>query len=187
MKKENLIHIKRAMEYPEVVKLVSEASDRVWHKLNDVTSFEYTCYRNIGIALIKMRDIKSVGGIATRIVDRAEAWYMKHRKRDEITSIEALAGVDEEGNEAPIDIVDVLADVENEVVDKDFINKKVALLAEDDSRRLAILKAWAYDEISDVKLAKVLAGTFTKTAETGHRRFIQRFRTECQKRLAGAI
>lgn len=186
MKKENLLHIKKAMEYPEVVKLVSEASDRIWHKLNDVTSFEYTCYRNIGIALSKMK-VKSVGGVASRVIARAEAWYMKYRKREEITSLEALAGLDEEGNESPIDIVDVLADVENEVVDKDFINKKVALLAEDDSRRLAILKAWAYDEISDVKLAKVLAGTFTKTAETGHRRFIQRFRTECQRRLAGAI
>src|SRR5690606_41443604 len=70
----------------------------MWYKVSDVSTFEYACYRNVGIAISK-GNVKNVGGIAARIIDRAEAWFVKYRGTDYIKSIESLAGLDDEGSE----------------------------------------------------------------------------------------
>lgn len=181
MKKQNLIFVAEAMKFPEVIKLVSQASERVWFKINDQTSFEHTCYRNIGKAILD-GDIKSVGGIATRIIARAEAWHVKNRGKDISQSFESLAGLDDEGNEEPFEVEDSLVDVEKEFIRKETLKENVALLAKDDVRKKAILEAWVIGYHNAKELSSVLADTFGGKAET-HRKSIQRFEIECKKRL----
>lgn len=185
IKKENLIFIEKAIQFPEVVKLVTRASERIWYKLNDVTSFEHTCYRNIGKALAE-EEIKSVGGIAARIVARAEAWHTKNRSIEEIKSIESLAGLDDEGVEEPFEARDVLVDVERKVIGDSRHKEIVALLAKDDDRRKSILKAWSIGYNNESELSHVLADIFGGKAST-HRIYIQRFQTECKKRMGGSL
>ncbi len=181
MKKENLIFIEEALKFPEVIKLVGRASERMWYKVSDVSTFEYACYRNIGIAISK-GNVKNVGGIAARIIGRAEAWFVKYRGTDYIKSIESLAGLDDEGSEEPYEVVDVLADVEKDLIRKENLKENVALLAEDDVRKECILKAWVLGYHNAKELSGVLANTFGGKAES-HRKSIQRFQNECKKRL----
>lgn len=181
MKKENLIFIEEAMKFSEVIRLVSEASERIWHKVRDVTSFEHTCYRNIGKALAT-QDVRSVGGIATRVIARAEAWHVKNRGCEVIYSIESLAGLDEYGEDEPFEIPDVLADVEREVL-SNIRHKEIAtFLAEGDDLQAAILNAWTNGFENDTELSRVLANSFGKKS-SGIRIKIQRFRSKCKKRL----
>lgn len=184
MKKENLIFIEEAMKFPEVIKLVGRASERMWHKVSDVTSFEYACYRNIGIAISK-GNVRSVGGIASRIIARAEAWFVKYRGTNYLQSLESLAGLDDEGYEEPFEVQDVLADVENEVVREETLIENVALLAKDDVRKKTIIKAWVEGYHNARELSCVLANTFGGKAES-HRKTIQRFEIECRKKLGVA-
>src|SRR5690606_9479296 len=130
-KKDNLIFVEEAMKFSEVIKLVSRASERMWHKVKDVTSFEYTCYRNIGKALAT-QDVRSVGGIASRIIAREEAWHVKNRGYEQVYSIESLAGLDEDGEDKPFEIEDVLADVESQVVGEIRQKEIATYLAEGD-------------------------------------------------------
>lgn len=185
MKFDNLIFVEEAMRFPEVVKLVRNASERIWYKVNDVTSFEHTCYRNIGIALVN-ENVRSVGGIATRIIARAEKWHIKNRGAEPLESIQSLAGLDEEGCEQPFEIKDVLANVESTVIDSQSVNEKIAFLAEGDSRKEFVLRHWTNGGYNDKELSNVLANVFGGKSSS-HRRFIQRFRIECQKRLANAV
>lgn len=184
MKKENLIYVAEAMKFPEVIKLVTSASERIWYKVPDVTSFEMTCYRNIGKALMET-EVKSIGGIATRIISRAIAWHIKHRGSEIIPSIESLAAVDDEGSEGPYEIIDELAVVDREMLREETYNENVALLAKDDVRKKIVLKAWISGFNNATELSGVLANTFGGKAES-HRKFIQRFQRECEKHLGVA-
>lgn len=185
MKKDNLIFIEKALMFPEVVKLVREASERIWYKVPDVTSFEHSCYRDIGIALMNER-VKSIGGISTRIISRKEAWHVKNRgNKIEINSIEEMKQDDSEGNEGTFDIVDDAAVVDEEVIGKLRHKEIVELLAKNDDRRRFVLGAWTNGYDDDVELSNVLADVFGGKS-TGQRRFIQRFEKECKERLATA-
>src|SRR5690606_14867831 len=184
LKRKNLIFIAEAMKFPEVLKLVQAASEKVWYKINDITSFEHTCYRNIGKALMTQK-IKSVGGIANRIIEREIAWYAKNRGREIPNSIDSMARIDEQGNEQELEIVDVFANVEKEVLGKIRHKEIVELLAKNDDRRRFVLGAWTNGYDDDVELSNVLADVFGGKS-TGQRRFIQRFEKECKERLATA-
>jgi len=184
MKKENLILVAKAMNYPEVVNLVNEASERVWHKVTDATSFEHTCYRNIGEA-IRNNPVKSIGGLATYIIRRAEAWHVKHRGREPVESIESLAGLDDDGNLLVYEIEDVLANVERRVIGSIRHKEIVTLLAEGDDLKGEILNAWTNGYTNDTELSRVLANSFGKNS-SGIRRDIQRFKKACKKRLSAA-
>ena len=186
MKKENLIFIEKAISIPEVVKLVNQASERIWHKIPDVTSFEHSCYRDIGIAIMTKKGIKSVVGISTRIVARKAAWHVKNRGRPEVVeSLEYLAGHDDEGNEEPFEVQDVLADVENKLIRRETLLENAALLAKGDVRKNTIIQAWVEGYHNAKELSGVLANTFGGKSES-HRKTIQRFEIECRKQLGVA-
>lgn len=73
------------------------------------------------------------------------------------------------------------------VVDETLLlNERITGLAAGDPRKLAILNSWLDPEYNDSKTANLLAQTSGGKAES-HRKFIGRFRTECQKALANAV
>ena len=164
-------------------------SEQIWHKIENQTEFECRCLLKIKKALANFDRRKgSFRSLVTNIIMREKYDFLARRKRkisDVLSLDEHLT--DHEGNQRYLEVVDVLADVETITLSNQGLMEKVALLAKGDPRRLAILKAWSEGETNDLQLAKELACSFPETSENGHRKFIQRFRIECQKRLANVI
>jgi len=164
-------------------------SEQIWHKIENQTEFECRCLLKIKKALANFDRRKgSFRSLVMNIIMREKYDFLARRKRkisDVLLLDEHL--IDHEGNKRYLEVVDVLADVETITLSNQGLMEKVALLAKGDPRRLAILKAWSEGETNDLQLAKELACSFPEVSESGHRKFIQRFRIECQKRLANAI
>jgi len=161
-------------------------SEQIWHKIENQTEFECRCLLKIKKALANFDRRKgSFRSLVTNIIMREKYDFLARRKRkisDVVSLDEPLT--DHEGNQAYLEVVDVLADVETSILSNHGLMEKVALLAKGDRRRVAILKAWSEGETNDLQLAKELACSFPEVSESGHRKFIQRFRIECQRRLA---
>ena len=77
------------------------------------------------------------------------------------------------------EVIDELALVD----DRLLANEKIAFLAEGDSGKLAILNNWKHGYYNDSNTSAFLAKRFGGNSES-HRKFINRFRTTCQKALA---
>ena len=164
-------------------------SEQIWHKIENQTEFECRCLLKIKKALANFDRRKgSFRSLVMNIIMREKYDFLARRKR-KLSGVVSLDEhlTDHEGNQAYLEVVDVLADVETITLSNQGLMEKVALLAKGDPRRLAILKAWSEGETNDLQLAKELACSFPEATESGHRKFIQRFRIECQKRLANAV
>lgn len=164
-------------------------SEQIWYKIEKQTEFECRCILKIKKALLNFdRNKGSLKSLITYVITKEKYDFLARRKRklsDVVSLDEPLT--DHEGNQVYLEVVDVLADVETNTLSNHGLLEKVALLAKGDPRRLAILKAWSEGETNDLQLAKELACSFPEVSESGHRRFIQRFRIECQKQLASVF
>lgn len=170
--------------------IIHNQSDSIWYRIEKETDFECRCILKIKNALANYDPTRDkLRNLVINIIMKEKFDFLVRRKRKfgYVFSLDGPEYTDDEGNEITLEVQDVLADVENSIIEQETIKEKVALLAKGDSRRVAILKAWIDGETNDLKLAKELAETFPATAESGHRRFIQRFRIECQKRLTNAV
>lgn len=177
MKPDNLIFIETAMQHPSVVKLVQKTSQRLWHRVKDETVFEYACYREVGKVLLK-EDVRSVAGIAKRIVSRIERWFLKNRQKDYIPSLESLAVQDDNGDEHILEIADDSSNTEDLIERKDVAN----LLAEGSDKKRMIVDLWLLG-CNDSEISEVLAETFGGKKES-HRKAVQRFKRECREKLS---
>lgn len=114
---------------------------------------------------------------AKAIILREKADFFKRRSDiDSEISKELLEGEDEE--ELGYQFEDVSADVEAEVLYKE----KVDLLAQDDERKKVVLEHWTKGA-SDSSISELLAQLFGGKSES-HRKFVRRFRKECQRILS---
>lgn len=186
VKTKNLIKVAKAMEHKKVVSLVEKASRRIECKLHDVTSFEYTCYTNIGDALLTQKEIRSVEALARHIINKAIARHLRKSKYKAPIYLESLSRSDEDGNETHYEIVDVSADVEQDVIDRVLNTEKITLLAQGDMRNMTILNAWINGMTNDRELSFVLADEFGGKS-SGQRRYIQRFKNRCREQLSDVV
>lgn len=167
--------------------IIQRYSEQIWYKIESQTEFECRCILQIKDALSRFNQNEgNLYNLVISAIHREKNQFLSRRKR----KFEALP-LDKpikqkDGSETFIEVPDVLADVENIIIEDESIKEKVALLAKGDQRRMVILKAWIDGEFNDTKLAKDLATLFPDVKESGHRRFIQRFREECKGRLATA-
>jgi hypothetical protein len=168
-----------AVSEPEVVKVVEMMSSKYDLVFIDITSFEYECYQKIGKAIetygTSIRNLKSY---AKRICGKVAKVHLDRRKLPEAISLYCTEA------SAAFDIQDVLANVEEHMIENETLNKKVALLAQHDSRKLAVLNAWANGLTNELDISRMLAHSIGGSVE-GHRSFIKRFKTKCQTKLAG--
>lgn len=163
------------------IPIVRRMSQSIWYLLIDETSFEHECYYRIKLAARKYDPLggRSFSNYVVYNLTLVRKMHLKRREigRDKLTSIEALASRDDDAT--PYEVIDNLAVID----DRYLVNEKIALLAEDDSRKLAILNAWSNGEYNDSDTASFLAKRCGGNSES-HRKFINRFRTTCQKALA---
>lgn len=171
---------------------VQRISDGMWNIVNDPTSFEQDCYREIRRAITTYRP----GGCQT--FEACVMWHIHEKRRDHIKRrrrkyvpeyFPDLTAESRDGTEIEFEPEDpgALASVENSVIGEVSADEKIALLAEGDPRKLAILTEWMRGNESDSDVAALLAQRFDGTYPESHRKFIQRFRSRCQSALARAV
>ncbi|MDQ0154967.1 hypothetical protein [Robertmurraya andreesenii] len=182
MKELQLNRIAKAVGNEEVVTVVEMMSRKYDHVFNDITSYEYECYQKIGKAIENYgTSIRNLKAYAKRICGKVAAVHLKRRKIPESISLYST-----EANTV-FEIEDVLANVEDTILETEShetLIKKAALLAQRDSKKLAILKAWSEGVTNDLELSRMLAHSIGGNIET-HRTTIKRFRAKCQTKLAG--
>lgn len=117
--------------------------------------------------------------VVTKLYERLRRWQKRHIG---VTRGAKVLSINREIEENDYDIQDDLAIVDAELLK----NERITGLAAGDSRKLAILKSWLDPYFNDSTTAILLAQDCGGKAES-QRKFIQRFRTECQKALANAV
>lgn len=169
--------------------IINEQSSTIWHMVEKETEFECRCLIKIKKALLNYDPNKGkLKSLIVSVIMREKHDFLSRRKRKHVAmSLDTSGYTDKDGKEVVIDVQDALAGVEERVIEKEYVSEKAALLAKGDSRKLAILNAWLDGETNDSNLAKELAILFPTITVESHRKAIQRFRTECQKRLANAV
>ncbi|MEC2215087.1 hypothetical protein [Bacillus velezensis] len=153
---------------------VVREAEKLAHLIPDSTSFEQECYQAIGRALENLADNgREKKALIQRIIRETRHRFMKSRRsRNEVT----IEAINEEGTVWEPE--DTLASVEGEVL----LKEKVALLAQDDERKKLILDTWTRGCTNDTEISTLLAQRFGGNAPS-HRKFIQRFRSNCQREL----
>lgn len=182
IKKENLIFIEEAMRHTEVIEVVERAASQIWHKVPDVTSFEHTCYVEIGKGILR-NEVKSIEGLANYITNRSAARHVNKTKYEPPITFSEMESEDREDvEEIEFEPEDVLANVEGEVIKRETAD----LLAQGDCRKEKIIEFWAIGNTNSAHISRTLARSFGGNEET-HRKYIQRFRRSCREQLSAAI
>lgn len=162
------------------LKLINHLSLKHWYHLNDEAEFSACCIKRIEDAIRRFNPSKGTFDWQVKWrIRQALFAYTKRGTEARERLIYADAPIKGREEETVGDhIQDVLADVEKKMIAKE----RVALLAQGDSRRETVLNAWMSGSDNDSELSKLLAQLYGGKAES-HRRFITRFRTECQRLL----
>jgi hypothetical protein len=164
--------------------VIQKISRRYRIYLDDESAFEWSCYLRLknAIAQYNPDKCKSFGKfVSLKLRSARIAYYSRFRNKEHpnFEYFDEFFDKDQEKETFKDSLVDVLADVESSIVAKEMI----ALLAEGDPKREAILIAWCDGCYNDSKLSELLAQLFGGKAES-HRKAITRFRKHCQAVLA---
>lgn len=153
-----------------------------WYKLRDETVFQRKCIDNLERMLTYFDPSKGkFDSLAKKTITRTKVRLLNDRKHpwDKFKPIDS--GIREEDDVGAVEeiwIKDDLAVVDDSII----VNERIALLAEGDSRKRVILKAWSEGYFNDSELATLLAQRFGGVEES-HRKFIRRFRNNCREKL----
>lgn len=115
-------------------------------------------------------------GIVKTLIDYEKSDFITRRSRK-------LEEVSKESMEDPVNEEEGIqfGDHSEKVEDEILLKEKIALLAQGDLRKETILTEWTKDT-EDSSISKLLAQLFGGKSES-HRKFIQRFKSECAKRI----
>lgn len=155
---------------------IHHESERIAGIVPDQTSFEQRTLLSIGYWLDRYRENgRDKRALIQRIIKRESITYLKQTKRATALSIE---GMRDEGK-ASWEPEDVLSDVEGAIL----LKEKTALLSQGDLRKEMILTNWSRGCTNMSEIAMLLSQHFGGNIEA-HRKFIRRFRLNCQRVLA---
>lgn len=167
------------------LKFIHTLSDSCRNDISSQSDFEEECFKIVE-ETVKSFDAAS-GDFAQLLVQnikrrlgRSRTRFKQCKKRDKPGPMPIISD-GEDGNE-PFDIKDDLAIIDERLL----LNEKITGLAAGDLRKLAILNSWLDPYYNDSTTAASLARSVGGKPES-HRKFIGRFRTECQKALANAV
>lgn len=184
IKQHNFIYLEAAMKNKVVVRLVERASETIWYRLPDVTSFEHTCYINIGKELMR-KEVTSVAAMATHYINRAAARHLNRSKYEPPKSFGELEENNDRGEkDSMYEVEDVLVNVEEDFVYSEHKKKVTDLLVQDDYLKRLILNAWQNGFTNTSELSSILVDTYGEKSFAAYRKCIQRFKIECEKLVA---
>lgn len=167
--------IKVVFENRWIIEKIYEESERLSYYITDTSRFEERCIEYVARYLNKYQGARNSRRYIQRLIMCKSQEAKEVFKKEHYTTFGGLAALNEDGDELEYEPEDVLANVESEVITKETID----LLAQDDRRKRLILGSWLMgnDNVSDI--SRLLAQTIGGNAET-HRKFIQRFRSDCR-------
>lgn len=169
--------------YKEFSAKIHRESERLRNAVRSQDALEEACYNALMYTISVYRSGgKSFYGLAIENIKRRIREHLRRHK--EVVRGYAVIGMeyeDGEGKTVEVDVVDVLANVE-EIADIREITERAVHLAVNDSCKLAILANW-YHGFNDSETAAFLAKRFDKNPESA-RKTVQRFRSHCQRALA---
>lgn len=171
----------------EFLPILTTMSEQVWYKVKNSAEMECWCLMQLRYTLKKFDPKKGKArNLIINTIVRQRSKFLKGNRGGEYKesiSIESLAKEDDDGNVIPFENYDVLANVTEEyVIENDSLKEKIALLAQGDTIKLAILNAWNDGIYNDLELSRMLAHSFNGNQES-YRKYIQRFRTSCKNKL----
>lgn len=162
------------------IDLVREQLSKVSLEVTRLDKLEHRVINTVGKYLLSpngsIRHKRFIRRIVLQEIETAKRLY--HAQVAELFA--SVSHEDEEGQEIDYEPEDVLANVASSELE---LRETVTLLAKDDQRRNTILTEWMNGNTNDVNIAGILADTLGGKA-VSHRKYIQRFRIECQKQLS---
>ncbi|KMK75416.1 hypothetical protein [Alkalihalobacillus pseudalcaliphilus] len=169
--------------YKQFIPLINHEGNRIFSRVRDSTSFEFECYKKIESWV---RDFdenvhNDFRALIIRCIRRIKSKHLKNELKVVPISLDSLAGVDDEGNQLHYEryLVDDNINLAEDIIDSYDLTEKVTVLANGDSRKMLILKAWI-NGYNDSEIAKLLAKVCGGNSES-HRKFITRFKNkECR-------
>lgn len=169
--------------FQKAIHLLSDANR---NRLGSQSDFEEECYKIIDDTIDRFDPTlgnlrQLVINFIKRRVGRTTKRYSEKVRKSGFTLV-SLTPTQHDDDTLEYDISDDLA-----IVDMNYLlNERIALLAEGDPRKLAILNEWLWPDNNDSNTAELLAQRFGGNQES-HRKSIIRFKKRCQKALADAI
>lgn len=165
-----------------ILQKIYEVSDRIRTKVADQTKFEDRCMKRIGEYILKGDDKKRNKNYIVKLINEVAKTVIKRNKKEYVTLISELTREDDEGNKIKFEPIDVITDVESEVMKKETI----ALLAQGDPKKAAILAMWALGNTNNSYISRTLACSFGGNPES-YRKIVRNFRKDCQKILTEMV
>lgn len=169
--------------FRKITPIIEKASSELERFTNNYTEFDCRILLKVKklVETFDRRRERNFIGIVKTLVDREKTDFIRRRSRRlEEVSIDAMENPDGE-EDLGFQFEDPLARVEEQVLDEELVKEKIALLAKDDPRRKTVLIEWSKGT-NNTTISDLLAQIYGGKAET-HRKFITRFRTDCQKAL----
>lgn len=165
-------------KHKDALEYLRTCVEQVSHLISNTEKLEVRIFKQLASYL--STDKQSYARIK-HIVNREIALALKQYRVERASLFCTLSKKDDFGESLEFEPYDILANVEDTVVEKSSIDEKIAGLASDDRERIT-LYAWA-NGTSDVEISKTLAGHFGGKFES-HRTFVKRFKAKCQRKLA---
>jgi len=159
------------------MKHIRKKVDEVSHIITNTDKLESRIYRQVG-------DYLSLGkysfGWIQHLINREIKLALEQFGTQNIVVFSDMTNRNDFGESLEFEPEDLLAQGGETVIENISLNEKIARLAADD-RELFTLNAWA-NGFSDPQVYTTLARHFGGNKES-HRKFVQRFKEKCQKRL----
>lgn len=161
--------------------LIERASVEVEPFLDDFTKFDCRVLREINRQLSTFEHGKhDFLAMAKTIISQSKARFIRRdsRKRESLVSMNALEGTGEED-------LGFQFQSSSNVEDDISFKERVTLLAQGNPKKQTVLLQWSKGA-EDKAISELLAQLYGGKAES-HRKFVQRFKTECRARLEAEL
>lgn len=149
-------------------------------RVTNQSLLESRIHKQLEKYLLKFQDAHRHRNKLRQIVNDEIASSVKLYKLERTESFSGTCVVNDFGESLEFEPEDVLANVEEPMLEKSSISERIRSLAATDSEEF-VLNAWI-DEKSDSEIARELALRFGGNSRS-LRIWVQRFRTKCQERL----
>lgn len=161
--------------------IIEQASNELDRFVIDVTKFDCRVITKVKkLAETFSKERHDFMAAVKAVISNEKADFAKRRSRHlEEISYEFLAEPDDGEDNLGYQFADYGEDVEEEVI----FQEKIALLAQGDSRKEAILSQWTKGA-TDTSISELLAQQFGGKSDS-HRKFITRFKSELRGKLDG--
>lgn len=166
-----------------VLQEIQRAVGSVAHKITNTSALEERVMKYVGLYIRdKDYEARNRSYIRKLIYQKITQSISTYRKELAVHLAE-LKSSNEEGQTTEYEPQDELALVDSGNLE---IKETITLLAKNDRRRSTILTEWMNGNTNDTDISSILADTLGGQARS-HRIFVQRFRIECQEKLANVI